>query len=320
MTEAPALSIVIPVFNGARTIGTVAEAISGLDVPGGVELVLVNDGSADDSGEVCAKLVHSLPIATVLIDHSRNFGEHNAIMTGLRHARGTHVITMDDDLQNPPSEILRLYRCAIETGKDVVYGRYKQKRHSVWRNLGSRFANWCANLLLDKPKDLYLSSFRCLSRFIVDKIAVYDGPYPYVDGLITQNTDSFASIEVEHLPRAAGRSNYNLKRLIRLWLNITLNFSIKPLRICTFLGLFASLAGMVGILYVLVDYFIHGASAPGWGTLMIVLLMFSGIQLILLGIVGEYLGRLFLTANRRPQAVIREVIRADRQHNNVSGS
>ena len=163
-------------------------------------------------------------------------------------------------------------------------------------------------MLLDKPKELYLSSFRCMNRFIVEQIILYDGPYPYVDGLIAQNTDSFASIEVKHLPRVAGRSSYTLKKLTRLWLSIALNFSVMPLRICTALGFLTSLAGLAGIVWVLTDYFLYGVSAPGWATLMIILLTFMGVQLLMLGIVGEYLGRLFLTANRKPQSVVREII------------
>ena len=163
-------------------------------------------------------------------------------------------------------------------------------------------------MLLDKPKELYLSSFRCMNRFIVEQITLYDGPYPYVDGLITQNTNSFASIEVEHLPRATGRSSYTPKKLARLWLSIALNFSVMPLRICTALGLLTSLAGGTGIIWVLIDYFRHGVTAPGWATLMIILLTFMGVQLLMLGIAGEYLGRLFLTANRKPQSVVRQII------------
>lgn len=313
MNGIPALSVVVPVYNGARTIGAVADGISALDIPGGVELVLVNDGSPDNSSAVCAELIRNLSIPAVLINHSRNFGEHNAIMTGLRHARGAHVITMDDDLQNPPGEVGKLYMHAVKTGKDVVYARYAQKQHSPWRNLGSRFANACANVLLDKPRNIYLSSFRCMNRFIVDKVIAYDGPFPYVDGLITQNTDRFASIDVEHLPRASGHSNYTLRRLVRLWLSIALNFSVKPLRICTMFGAIVSFLGMLGILDVLIEYFLHGVRAPGWATLMIVLLTFSGLQLIMLGIVGEYLGRLFLTVNRRPQAIVRDIVSVEKK-------
>ncbi|MBT4938791.1 MAG: glycosyltransferase, partial [Rhodospirillaceae bacterium] len=224
-------------------------------------------------------------------------------------ARGAHVITIDDDLQNPPSEVMRLYEYALNSGKDVVYSRYARKQHATWRNLGSWFANCCANTLFDKPKELYLSSFRCMNQFCATEISRYEGPYPYVDGLIMQCTNSFASIEVEHHTRTEGRSGYTLKKLIQLWMRIALNFSVIPLRICTLIGLMVSLMGFGGIIWVFADYVMNGVSAPGWTTLMIFMITFSGVQLIMLGIVGEYLGRLFMTANRKPQSVVRDVIR-----------
>ena len=184
-------------------------ALSALKPAGGIEVVLVNDGSPDGSGEVCRGLVRTARIPITYVEHARNFGEHNAVMTGLRHARGAYVITMDDDLQNPPEEVVRLYRSRPVGGWDVVYTRYAVKKHAVWRNLGSRFANKVADWLLDKPKGLYLSSFRCMSALVVRAVTRYRGPYPYVDGLIMQVTQRIDSIEVRHLPRGEGRSNYN---------------------------------------------------------------------------------------------------------------
>ena len=155
-------------------------------------------------------------------------------MTGLRHARGAYVITMDDDLQNPPEEVIRLYDHARLGDWDVVYTRYAVKQHAGWRNLGSRFANAVADRLLDKPKGLYLSSFRCMSALVVQAVTRYSGPYPYVDGLIMQVTQRIDSIEVRHLPRVEGRSNYTLARLVRLWLNLATSFSLAPLRLAVY--------------------------------------------------------------------------------------
>ena len=225
------LSIVIPVYRGAATIGRLVEALSALHPVGGLEIVLVNDGSPDNSGEVCQELVRRATVPLTYVEHARNFGEHNAVMTGLRHARGAYVITMDDDLQNPPEEVIRLYDHARLGNWDVVYTRYAVKQHAGWRNLGSRFANAVADRLLDKPKGLYLSSFRCMSAFVVRSVTRYQGPYPYVDGLIMQVTQRIDSIEVRHLPRVEGRSNYNLARLVRLWLNLATSFSLAPLRL-----------------------------------------------------------------------------------------
>ena len=161
------LSIVVPVYRGAATVGRLVEALSALRPAGGIEIVLVNDGSPDDSGDVCRALAASATVPLTYLEHARNFGEHNAVMTGLRHARGAYVITMDDDLQNPPEEVLRIYDHARMGGWDVVYTRYAKKEHEGWRNLGSKFANKVADWLLDKPRGLYLSSFRCMSAMVV---------------------------------------------------------------------------------------------------------------------------------------------------------
>src|ERR1700733_9544484 len=217
---APALSVVIPVYNGALTIRALVGALEILQVPGGHEIVLVNDGSEDDSFEVCRTLLAASRVPMTLVNLGRNFGEHNAVMAGLRRAQGAHVITMDDDLQHPPSDVLRLLEHAQRTGRDVIYTYYATKEHSWWRNLGSRFANWSADRLLDKPRGLYLSSFRCMSSFVVEQLLQYTGPFPYVDGLILQCTRSIDRLPVQHLPRVHGRSNYTMKRLVRVGLGI----------------------------------------------------------------------------------------------------
>ncbi len=178
----PGLSIVIPVYNSTATIGPLLDALSELRPEGGLEIVLVNDGSSDRSHQVCLSLVKRSRVSLIYVEHMRNFGEHNAVLTGLRHASGAYIVTMDDDLQNPPEEVVRLYDYARANAFDVVYTRYAIKAHAAWRNLGSRFANWIADRLLDKPKGIYLSSFRCLSRAVADAVSDYRGPYPYIDG------------------------------------------------------------------------------------------------------------------------------------------
>ena len=303
------LSIVVPVYRGAATVGALVEALSELKPAGGLEIILVNDGSPDNSGEVCRALQKTARVPLTYIEHARNFGEHNAVMTGLRHVRGDYVITMDDDLQNPPEEVLRLYDHARLGGWDVVYTRYSVKEHEGWRNLGSRFANLVADQLLDKPKGLYLSSFRCMSRLAVHEVTKYRGPYPYVDGLLMQVTQRLDSIEVKHLPRAEGRSNYTLKRLVLLWLNLATNFSVLPLRLAIFAGVLMGMFGLLGALYVFWEG-MQGVTPSGYASSMTVTLLIAGVQFLILGGLGEYAGRAFLSANGKPQGVVREVIAA----------
>jgi undecaprenyl-phosphate 4-deoxy-4-formamido-L-arabinose transferase len=306
---AVALSVVIPVYNGATSVGLLVEALQSLDVPGGLEIVLVNDCSPDDSLAVCRDLLARAAVPMTLVDLSRNFGEHNAVMAGLRHTQGAHVITMDDDLQNPPEEVLRLLAAAQQGDHDVVYTYYAEKRHALWRNLGSRFTNRVADYVLEKPRGLYLSSFRCMSAFVVREIAAYDGPFPYIDGLILQVTQKIGRLEVRHLPRSHGASNYTLRRLVRLWLNMFVNFSVMPLRLSTFVGFGLSLCGLIGVLWVVAEALLSD-TPPGWASLAAAVLLLSGVQLVMLGLIGEYLGRLYLTANRKPQSIVRRVERS----------
>jgi undecaprenyl-phosphate 4-deoxy-4-formamido-L-arabinose transferase len=201
-----------------------------------------------------------------------------------------------------------LWREALRTGHDVIFGHYKEKRHSAFRNLGSRFTNRMTDWALDKPHGFYLSSFRCVTRFVAEEVSRYAGPYPYIDGLILQVTQRIGSIEVRHEARRAGQSTYTLRRLIRLWLSAWVNFSLLPLRLATMLGLILAMGGVVALGVVFVAW-LQGFGPPsGFGWLMTALLIFSGTQLLLLGLIGEYVGRMFLTVNRKPQSVIREVV------------
>lgn len=303
-THCPRLSIVIPVYNSEDTIEPLIEKIAALDIANDLEIILVNDGSKDGSSDICRRLVETSKIPITLAELSRNFGEHNAVLAGLRLAKGAYIIIMDDDFQNPPGEVVNLLEHAERTHADVVYTYYDKKQHSWWRNLGSRLTNWMADLTLDKPRGIYLSSFKCLNQFIAGQVTRYTGPYPYLDGLIFQVSQRIETIRVEHHARNSGESGYTFRKLVRLWLSMFINFSVVPLRVATIVGILVAVLGLIAAVFVVLEaLFLKPTS--GWGSLMAGLLVFSGVQLFMIGLMGEYVGRIFLTTNGKPQTVVR---------------
>jgi glycosyltransferase involved in cell wall biosynthesis len=302
------ISIVIPVYNGARTIGPLVERLVAVLPVTTLQIVLVDDGSLDASDEVCRALSARYAGVVTYVKLGRNFGEHNAVMAGLWHARGDYAVIMDDDFQNPPEEVGRLIDHAVRHGHDVVYTYSAVKHHQWLRNLGSRLNDRVANFMLDKPRRLYLSSFKCLSRFLVGQILKYRGPYPYIDGLVLRCTQNIGTIEVRHAPRREGRSNYTVRKLLGLWLNMFVNFSVMPLRVSTVVGLACSVLGLALGVEVLVERLVRPGVPVGWASVLVPVVLFSGVQLVMLGLLGEYLGRLFLTENQTPQFVVREVV------------
>ena len=310
MATGPELSLVIPVYNGSRTVGGLVEHITKIFGSTSFEIVLVNDGSEDASEKVCAELAEKFPQNVTFVHLSRNFGEHSAVLAGFTQARGRYVAVLDDDGQNPPEEVVRMLDELKRKNYDIVYGHYIEKKHSWFRNVGSRFNNLIATLMLHKPKDLYLSSFKVMNRFLIDEITKYRGPYPYTDGLIYRVTRNIGQIPVEHRVSASGPSRYTLRRLVRLWLNMFLNFSIKPLRISVYVGLLASCLSIVALVAILIDkLWITPNLTVGIPTVLGAVVFFSGIQLMILGLVGEYLGRLYLDQTGTPQYVVRYTIR-----------
>lgn len=299
------LSICIPVYNGARTIASlVEECLRELKPRYRLEIVLVNDFSRDDSDAVCKQLAASHE-EVKYISLRKNFGEHNAVMCALNYASGDYAVIIDDDFQNPPREIHRLVEAAGK-GYDVVYSRYRSKRHGLYRNLGSRFNDRIASWLLDKPDSLYLSSFKAISADMVERITRYKGPSPYIDGLILRETRNITSVEVDHEDRRDGVSNYTLGKLVALWLNMFINFSTKPLRLLSLFGIAITLFSFAAAVIFTVQKLLDPSLQMGWTSVMVSILLFSGVQIIFLGLIGEYVGKHYLQANGTPQWVVKE--------------
>ena len=310
MTDSrPRLSIVVPLFNSASTVATLVNELSSVCAKENGEIVLVNDGSRDETERVAREAMRNASVPILLISHSRNFGEHNAVLTGLRATKGDYVVTMDDDLQNPPSEVMKLVSAAEGEQRDVVYSAYAHKEHSWWRNVGSAITNLIADYVVDKPRKLYLSSFRCMSRFVAQEVAKSRNPYPYIDGLIFQVTQNVGVVRVAHAPRGEGASGYTLHKLVRLWISMLINVSVVPLRLMTFAGLITSALGFVALIEVVLEHLVH-RTPTGWSSLMAAVLLLSGTQLVLLGILGEYVGRIYLGISEKPQSVVRHVFRS----------
>ena len=290
------LSVIIPVYHGAVTIQKLVDTAQEQLKAYSFEIVLINDGSKDDSEKICLELCAKFKNVSFL-SLRKNFGEFQAVMCGLNHVKGDYTVIIDDDFQNPPSEIIKLLETAQNGNFDVVYGQYQEKKHHKFRNIGSWFVNQITTSLFKKPQDLYLSSFKLIKKDIVEEICKYKGPYPYIDGLIFNVTDNVGKIIVQHNDRHHGESNYTPKKLASLFLNIIFGYSLLPVRLAMFLGFLSTFIALIlSVLQLLnlVDYPIR-----------LVVLFIGGIQLISIGIVGEYIGKTFLTQSNTPQYTLK---------------
>ena len=306
------VSIIIPVYNSEDTIAPLIKDVKKEIVPklGGVEFVLVNDGSHDRSHSVILGLIEDDPYSLTYIQLLRNFGEHNAVMCGLNYCSGDCAVIIDDDFQNPPHEIIKLIERLYNDDADVVYSYYVEKKHSLFRNAGSKFNDLVAHFVLGKPTGLYLSSFKALSKKLIDIIIQYRGPFPYIDALILRSTTNISRELCEHSERKQGRSNYTFQRLVRLWSNMFIGFSVWPLRLSAILGMIISVLSVFMIVYFTLakyfgPFFIMQDIPPGWASTISLIALFAGLQLFSMAIIGEYLGRLVLTVNNEPQFLIR---------------
>ena len=305
-------SFVIPCYNSSESIRHVVElTMEEMEKMNRreFEFVLVNDySSSTKTMPVLKKLAEEYPCVTVL-NLAKNAGQHNAIMAGLNYAKGDILIGMDDDMQTHPSQLPYLFE-ELEKGYDIVYGYYPEKKHSAFRNFGSWVNYISVRILIGKPKELKTSSYWVARKFVRDSVIEYQAPYAYIQGLFLRTTRNISCIPIQHFQREEGESNYTFKRLLKLWSNI-IGFSITPLRLTEYCGFGLSLLSIIAAVVVLIRKILNPAMALGWPSLMIVICFFSGIQLMFLGLIGEYIGSMFLGLNRQPQYVIREVIRQE---------
>lgn len=313
------ISIVIPVYNAEKTIESLCNTLMSLySGRFDLEIVLVNDCSCDSTDIVCRRMQQANPDAIVYLRLSRNFGEHNAVMAGLNNASGDFCVIMDDDFQNPPDEVGRLID-EISKGYDAVYSSYLAKKDHFFRNVGSRINDRMANFILKKPASLYLSSFKAMNRFLVDEVIKYTGPDPYVDAIILRSTNNISSILVRHDSRKHGKSGYTFMKLISLWGNMVVSYSLIPLRIIGIIGFVMTIFGVCMGTNTLLDYIFTPKIDPTeYETLTSVLTFFRGFQLLAISVVGEYVGRIFLSLNSDPQFILREKLSARKKPTVVS--
>ncbi|QXE89077.1 glycosyltransferase family 2 protein [Geomonas subterranea] len=312
----PLISIVIPVFNAETTIAPLCQAlVSHLKDHYRLEIVLVNDYSRDGSDAVCRQLHVASPETVTYLSLSRNFGEHNAVMAGLNQARGDYVVVMDDDFQNPPAEVPKLL-AEIAKGYDVVYCQYPKKSDSWFRNLGSYLNGTVARVTLDKPANLYLSSFKVMNRFLVDQLVAHKSPNVYLDALVLRSTRNIGTVEVRHDARREGRSGYTVKKLIDLWGNVFVSYSLIPLRLLAIAGAILTLSGIYSVSVMLIRGWLPMLNDPSdIQSLNSITMFFRGVQLLATGVVGEYVGRIYLKLNQEPQFIVRETWAARRDRN-----
>jgi polyisoprenyl-phosphate glycosyltransferase len=306
------ISVVIPVYNSEQTLAKVVEQISKtLKNKDKFEIILVDDYSNDNSRDVCKNIAEkNSNIKVVCLN--RNFGQHNARMAGLHYAKGQYIVFIDDDLQNPPESIFLLID-EIRKGYDVVYSFSERKSQSLFKNFGSKANDIMARLLLNKPKWLKFSSYCIINSFLAEELKKYTGAFPYPGGMILQITAKIGQVKIEHRKRTIGSSNYTISKLLSLWLNGFTGFSIAPLRIASVLGLSFCIISMIFVLFLVLQKMLNPSSiVAGWTSVMVVTLFSYGILMLLIGLVGEYVGRVLMFVNRKPQFVVSETINIEK--------
>lgn len=298
-------SIVIPVYNSENCLDELNQQITDNLGNANYELILVNDKSKDSSWK---KIVSLTQVNNRIkgISLKKNSGQDNAIMAGLGQANGEYVVIMDDDLQHSPSDIVKLYEKCRE-GYDICYGLFPDKKQSIWKNIGSQLNDYLAELFLKKPKGLYLSPFKIIRASLVKEIKEYKGPFPYIDGIVLSLTSNITQIGLVHQKRYDGKGNYNLLRSLSVFLKHITGYSLYPLRFATIIGIMAAgLSFLLGA-YFVIDYLTNASRVEGWITLVLLIVFFNGLILMCVGLIGEYIGRIYLTVTSKRQYVVDKI-------------
>ncbi|MBL8821594.1 MAG: glycosyltransferase [Planctomycetia bacterium] len=308
MNSYPAISVVIPVYQSEKSLPPLIEqletALKALSLPD-FEVIMVNDASRDNSWKVIQTLSVEKPwIRGICL--MRNYGQHNAVLCGIRAARFPVVVTIDDDLQHPPGEIVKLMN-ALNDETDVVYGTPEKEQHGLWRDLASVVTKMALQSAMGTTIARKVSAFRLFRTKLRDAFATYSSPYVSVDVLLTWGSTRFTSVKVRHDPRTIGKSNYTFSKLARHAMNMITGFSAVPLRLATFIGFGFALFGGLLLVYLLINYFVTGGGVQGFTFLASVISLFSGVQLFALGIMGEYLARMHFRMMDRPSYTVRVV-------------
>ena len=282
------------------------------------EVILVDDHSPDGVF-VLVKDIASRDSRIKVVHLSKNAGQTNAVIEGYRYATGDFVVEMDDDLQMPAAEILNMLKVLEEGDFDVVFARYQEQKENAFRRFGSRLNNKMTEIMVGKPKGIRVNSFFVMRRFIKDKIIQYSNNYPYLYGIIFAVTNNVANVDVTHRERTNGKSNYTFKKLFGLWLNGFLNFSVKPLRLAIHFGILITMISFLVILILIIERILGPTQAVGWTSLMVTMIFFSGIQLVFIGVLGEYIGRMYLSSSSLPRATVKETINCEESLSNEDG-
>lgn len=312
------VSFVIPCYKSEKTLDVVVNEIKQkmheLYI-NDYEIILVNDCSPDETQGVIQRLCSDNK-NIIGIEHAKNFGQHAALMAGFHFASGDVVVCLDDDGQTPADEVDKLLN-KIEEGYDVVYAEYEDKKHSAFRNLGSNVNRKMTEVMLGKPKELYISSYFAAKRFVIDEMIKYQNAYPYVIGLVLRTTKNICNVKVHHRERLEGASGYSFKKLLALWVNGFTSFSVIPLRFATYGGSVVAVLGFIYAIYTIIRKIVDPNRIIGWSSTISIMLILGGMLLLVLGMIGEYIGRIYISINNSPQYVIRTVVNFDKEERNI---